>query len=248
MPKKRSVLNQEVNLGSTFYDLQSNASMSNRVWITPEGIKTAGWMLSLSTDNSYPDRGTGINQYDGDWQSSPEARVESVRTGWPSVSALGDGTVLLSTHTVDNAVHLAKQVPGSSVWTESTLPTNVPDGLLWPRSVAGGSDGMSVHLVALTVPAGDFGGSIYQGVDGHLLYYRSQDGGETWDQTDVIIPGLDNSTYAFLSADTYGIAASGETVAIVVFGVWGDVALHQEELGATNLGVGLRQFQRLAHG
>ena len=46
----------------------------------------------------------------------------------------------------------------------------------------------------LTAPTG-LGGAIWNGLDGALVYYRSQDGGVTWDIKDMQLPTLDTSKY-----------------------------------------------------
>ncbi|MCB0663340.1 MAG: T9SS type A sorting domain-containing protein, partial [Saprospiraceae bacterium] len=102
--------------------------------------------------------------------------------------------------------------------------TDLPLGSLWPKSAVGGPDGNSIHAVAIATPTGgSTNGVVYEGVDGHLLYYRSLDAGATWDKIDVIIPGIDSTEYAFLSADDYSIDAKGNTIAVLVMNPWGDI-------------------------
>ncbi len=228
VPRSLNFLAPEVNIGVTTYDLQSNASVSSRFLVEPSGKRTAVWMQSRAVDDINDDRGTGLNIYEGGWQEMPDERIESVRTGWPSLVQLGDGTYVVSSHTVDNTINLANSADGSS-WSESILPTNVSFGLLWPRLASGGPDGMSLHAIALTAPDDNLNPQEYLGVDGHLLYYRSLDGGQTWDKIDQVLPGLDSTSYAFLSADTYSVHARENVVAILLYGEWGDLSLFKSE-------------------
>ena len=56
--------------------------------------------------------------------------------------------------------------------------------LVWNRSAVGGGNNESVHMIGLTAPT-SFGAPLYNGLDGALLYYRSQDGGVNWDIQDI---------------------------------------------------------------
>ncbi|NND34569.1 MAG: hypothetical protein HKN76_18430, partial [Saprospiraceae bacterium] len=77
VPRSFNFLNQETLIGSTLYDLQSNAAMSNRLVVDPDGYKAAVWMLAQSFEPAKPDRGTGFNEFiDGSWGEMPTARLE----------------------------------------------------------------------------------------------------------------------------------------------------------------------------
>ena len=83
---------QEVEDGETmwsYYDLQSNSWCSNRMYQLPNG--SVGVVATFSHENNQTasDRGTGYNFYDAEealWQDQPEARIESMRTGWPTIA------------------------------------------------------------------------------------------------------------------------------------------------------------------
>lgn len=225
VPVQASFLNQEVLIGSTLYDIQTNAAMQNRLVV--DGTDKAGvWTYSQSFDPAFPDRGTGFNMFtNGAWGPIPTTRLESVRTGWPSIVQLSDGTLHTTTHTGEQNLLSMRREPGSNNWIEASIPNNTPVGLLWPRTAAGGPDGMTIHLLALTTPEDGLGGEVYQGMNGHPLYARSLDGGLNWDKIDQIIPGLDSTAYNEIEGDTYTIIARENVVAIVIFGIWGDLAL-----------------------
>ncbi len=221
-PFTTNFLNVETTVGNTIYDLQSNAAMQNRLVIGPDGRMAAVWMQTQERNMIYSDRGTGYNYFDGtSWQEIPTQRLESERVGWPSISLLDDASVHIVTHTSNNELHTIKMKLDGSDITESKIPDNTPNGLLWPRSAAAGQ---TVHVIGLTTPSGQMGAP-YQGLDGNLLYYRSSDAGTSWEIVDFEIPGLDTSFYRFITADTYTIEASGDIVAIVIFSSWGDVLL-----------------------
>lgn len=224
MPGLSTVVISEKIIGQSTYDLQTNSSSQSRIIVGEDGMITAAWILSRSFMEDYADRGTGINQrINGVWNPIPDMRIEDSRTGWPSLIRLGDNSLHVTTHGSSNLLQTVKFSDGA--WLASEIPNETPFGLLWPRSAAGGPDGNTIHVIGLTTPGGALGGEAYEGVDGNLLYYRSLDGGETWDIVDQTFEGIDSTTYAFISADNYTLVARDETIAMVVFGEWGDIAL-----------------------
>lgn len=225
---------QEVTIGETVYDLQTNGAMQNRLVRNEDNGNLAGvWTLG-TTATGFSERGTGYNtSTNGAWGAFPDIRLENERTGWPSISILEDGSHVVIAHNNDNLLLVNRQVNGA--WLESILPSMAAEsnGMLWPHAVAGGEAGNTIHAVALTIPEAN-GGTAYEGVSGHLLYHRSLDGGATWDAVDVIIPGIDNSRYAAMTGDSYAIDADGDHVAIAVFAGIGDVVVAKSaDNGAT---------------
>ena len=55
-----------------------------------------------------------------------------------------------------------------------------------------------------------------------LVYYRSQDGGDSWDVIDQVFPELDSTQFFGFSGDTYAIHARGNTVAFAAFNDFSD--------------------------
>jgi len=217
----------EYPIGTTTYDLQSNNSVDDRISRGPDGEIYGTWTQSFSGDLAAPDRGTGYNKTTGSaWGDAPTERLESARTGWPSHLITASGTELVIAHVGAPAVHVTSRQAGSATWTESDipsqiLPANGGPGILWPRAAASGEN---IHVIAITYPIAN-GGTAYEGVDGHPLYYRSTDGGATWDKVDVILPGLDNTSITSGTADGYSIRARGNTVAVLFTESFTDVIL-----------------------
>ena len=213
----------ETLIGTSTYDLQSNGAVQNRIVVHDDGTISAGWTMSQEYNTTYSDRGTGYNFFDGtSWVAQPTARLESSRGGWPSIIALGNGGECAITHNTANSLinNTSRTNIGTGAWTENTV---TPDYLIWNRSAAGGIDGNTIHMIALTEPSGGtWTGLPFNGVSGALLYYRSQDGGITWDITDMQLPGTDSSAQIGMSGDVYAIAAKGQTVAVAYFDDWGD--------------------------
>jgi len=209
----------EEYLGGTVYDLQSNnCSPFGRLIMFDDGTISAVWTRGMNS-TAYSDRGTGYNYFDGSsWGSEPTARIETVRTGWPSIGQLGaTGEVVLAHGATGGLVLNKRDMKGSGTWTQSTLP--LPAGVntvWWSRMVTGGTDKSTIHAMVLTLPTGN-SGVIYQGLDGALLYYRSQDGGATWDKSGVILDGITSTEYFGIGADSYAWAEPhGDNLAFVV--------------------------------
>jgi len=78
-------------------------------------------------------------------------------------------------------------------------------------------------MVALTEPSGGtWTGTPFNGLSGALLYYRSQDGGDSWDITEMQLPGMDTSMTLAMNGDVYSIAAQDSIVVVAYFDSWGD--------------------------
>ncbi len=218
----------EVVIGKTTYDLQSNAAVQNRIVHHADGTISAGWTTSQVLNSSFSDRGTGYNFFDGtNWGANPTTRLENSRGGWPSIIAMGSGKEASITHNTDNAhVNMTyRSAVGTGSWTEQNISSMDSNGvsrdMIWNRSAVGGLNNETVHMIAVTASS-NFGGAAFNGLDGALVYYRSQDEGVTWDIQDMQLPGMDTSMFTGMSGDVYTITAKGETVVVAYFNDWGD--------------------------
>ncbi len=228
--KDAKLLGDETEIIETIYDLQSNAALSSRFVVFEDGtmaaVSTRG--VENPTGFAFPDRGTGYNYFNGtSWGPKPTARIETVRTGWPSIAKLGaNGEIVVSHRSATAALVIASRpTKGAGAWTEQNF--NGPNGTaipqyLWPRMTTSGPNNEIVHLFALTAPAAN-GGTPYMGQDGALLYNRSMDGGVTWDIQHELIDGLGSDYYTNFSADDYVLAAKGNTVAMLSVSAWKDL-------------------------
>lgn len=237
IPKTNDRTEAEVLIGTTIYDLQTNYSSMPRLVNYDGGKISAVWTMGFDAAGGYPNRGTGYAHFDGtSWNDNPSSRLESgVRTGWPAILATDNNDEVVINHVFAAPfnLHELRKQSGTDFWVESDVPNGTPSGVVWPRIAKGGLDGNTIHAVALTTPSGN-GGAVYDGVDGHLLYYRSTNGGLSWDILDQKLPGLDMTEMVSLSADAYAIDAQGENVLVTVFGQWSDVAVWKSgDNGAT---------------
>jgi len=219
----------EVVIGTTTYDLQSNAAVQNRIVHHDDGTISAGWTTSQELNASWSDRGTGYNFFDGtNWGMQPLNRLENSRGGWPSIIAMGSGKEASITHNTDNAhINMThRSTVGTGSWTEQNISslndsTGIYRDMIWNRSAVGGLNKETIHMIAVTASS-NFAGLPFNGLDGALVYYRSQDEGVTWDIQDMQLPGMDTSMFTGMSGDVYTVTAQGETVVVAYFNDWGD--------------------------
>ena len=225
-------------IGTTFYDLQTNASMQNRIFVYGDGTIGAVWTMGYDFPH-FPLRGTGYNYYDGNnWGSHPTVRLEQDRTGWPAYSAWGEtgeiNVVHYSCAATDGLCFSRREEKGIGVWTQWDFfgPAGY-EGLLWPRMTTTGTNHSVAHLMAITKPE-ENGGEIYQGLNGALLYSRSSDGGDTWEIENVILDGIDSNNYTGFFRDSYEIQAQGDNVAMLIGSPWVDLILMKSIDGGDN--------------
>ena len=182
----KTAASSETTIGTTTYDLQSNASVQNRILMHDDGTISAGWTTSQELNAAWSDRGTGYNYYDGsNWGMQPLNRLENSRGGWPSIIAMGSGKEASITHNTDNShINMThRSITGTGSWTEQNISsmddsTGIYRDMIWNRTVSAGPSNGSLHMIAVTAST-NFGGTPFNGLDGALVYYRSQDEGVT---------------------------------------------------------------------
>ncbi|PKP31591.1 MAG: hypothetical protein CVT99_08580 [Bacteroidetes bacterium HGW-Bacteroidetes-16] len=208
-------------IGETFYDLQSNSSMAQRFWEFDDGTMASTWTMGM-TPPDYADRGTGYNYFDGtSWGPIPIERIENVRTGWPNYAPYGANGELVCAHTFtnDGLVFSWRTNKGEGDWNYfSLIGPPAHEDISWPRMMTSGENHEIIHVIYLTKGTGN-GGTVYEGLNGALLYSRSADGGLTWNPQHQIIDGLGSDYTSGWSADDYAFAASrGDNLAFIAFG------------------------------
>jgi len=212
-------------IGHTFYDLQTNNSLQNRLFIHQDKTISNVWTMNPSNDRNaeLPNRGTGYNYFDGSsWQTIPLSRIESEKTGWPSIAELNNLPIISAHSNKNEKITWTSKIDlATNRWTDpksvSKEGQNKSLIQMWPRLKVGGPDGKTIHAIAHTYN---------NGVDSNLIAYnRSLDGGETWDIVDSILPGTGREFFTGIDADAYAMDVRGETVAFVVGDKWTDIIL-----------------------
>lgn len=211
-------------IGTTFYDLQSNGSMSQKMVAHNDGTISTVWTTNGTTAST---RGTGYNYFDGtSWVNaySNTDRIESVRTGWGCLTCVGDAEITAA-HNGSSAliIGICPQ-KGTQNWTFTQLqgPTIVGIGnegqsetstaLLWPAIA---SSGNVVHLICCTESDT---GMYYQGINTCLVYYRGTFDASTstitWENP-RIVGNVTSNEVRSMSGDAYAICAKDNNVAIL---------------------------------
>ncbi|MCD4681636.1 MAG: T9SS type A sorting domain-containing protein [Bacteroidales bacterium] len=231
---KADFIPEEEIIGNTFYDLQSNTSNQNRFHVYPDGTMAGVWTFGLDFPNFAGDRGTGYNYYDGStWGPYPTERIESLRTGWPSYAPYGENGELVVSHDfgAGTLIVLTRDQKGTGTWSEDVFEGPAATPISWNRSTTSGINNSVIQTLCITWPEAN-NGSIYQGLDGALLYSRSADGGATWDPEHEILDGISSNEYVGFSADMYEWAATDDdNIAFLVGDSWRDFVLMKSDDG-----------------
>ena len=231
-------------IGQTTYDLQTNRATANRLALTGTAL-SAVWTQSCNfSAPGFANRGIGYNFTTdasvvlGMAGTAPTATfnngatgncgpgfgnfgIATVRTGWPEV-AHSNGNEVVVAHSGAGIAKTTRPA-GSGSWTPSSVLSFTVDiggagnNGTWPRMLASGSN---LHMIytsngSTTVPQQP------SGVINPMVYSRSTDGGTTWDQQNVFLPGMDATNFDNIGGDSYAIGVNGSNVAIAA-GSFGD--------------------------
>ncbi len=204
----------------TYYDLQSNQYVANRMYQLPNGkVAVAATMSHNPSNSSVPDRGTGYNFYEGgEWGAMPDARIEPFMAGWPSIARYGATGEILLCHGNGAMNCFTREVAGQGEWQfMGTLP-NYPEGYpytteypTWPRVVTCGDN----HDIIVAVAALQHSVSSDE-TDVRTVMFRSEDA-VNWT---VSYGPLEEYNYhiGYFSADDYALASNGHNVAVLYSG------------------------------
>ena len=174
------------------YDWQSNAGARTWTIVWPDG--KVNFAYTIASDNSFSDRGTGIGTYDynNDEWIPLGGRIESERTGFGTIARYKEHGIVVAAHTnTQCGIYIVED-------KDNMTPNSVPvvsyfDGTYdpcWPNVMTSGVNRDIIHVVA-TANGADGTSTIVPGAEGAntpIVYFRSMDGGLTWDKQNVILP------------------------------------------------------------
>lgn len=242
VPENQHVMTRNMNhkfFGTTFYDCQSNGSMPSKIFAHNDGTISAVWTTNGDAAST---RGTGYNYYNGSYWVKPSTttdRIENVRTGWGTMTCVGNAEIVASHNGSSALVIGICPQKGSDQWTFTNLQgpavsngSSTSTALLWPALA---SSGNTVHLIACTESDA---GYYFNGINCCLVYYRGtfneSNNTITWEEPRVVGNVTPAEVNKFTS-DSYAIAAKGNTVAIVAApGMTKDVFLWKSSDNGTN--------------
>ena len=192
------VYSQSTIIGTTTYDLQTNACSRNRIQVYDDGSISVVW-TGATTLGAWPERGMFYNHYNGvTWNPAPTARIETVRTGFGELMKVLDHEVVLS-HDGTNLQLFANAVIGGAVWTQ--LPGSDLITGLWPvTECPQGTDDIYVVCADNVSPTS-------------IIFSRSDNGGASWAVLESPLPFLSEADgFDALSAEVYQIQVKGSHV------------------------------------
>ena len=214
---------QDLEYASTmwsYYDLQSNQFVANRMFQLPDGSVAVTATMSHEDNQTASDRGTGYNFYNPNegWQDEPDTRVEPFKTGWPSIAQWKENGEILLCHGNSGMQCFVREVAGQGEWIHKCTLPPYPDGYpytteypTWPRVVTCGDN----HDVIIAVAVLQHSISSDE-TDLQTVMWRSEDA-ENWDVSYGPLHefGWDHNQF---SADDYCMASNGHTVALLYSG------------------------------
>lgn len=211
----------EAWVGNTMYDLQTNSSTQNRLYLYGDGTMGTVWNMGLDP-TAFAARGTGYNYYDGtSWGAIPTVRIEPYKTGWPSYAPYGEnGEIFVVHHMTDGLAYGIRTDKGTGLWTMAIQegPPSAVD-ISWPRGVTTGTNHEFIHFISVTY-------TVYLGQTNALLYSRSSDGGASWEVNNHFFEELGPDYYTNIGGDVYEfMEPKNNTLAFLVCDNWTDMAL-----------------------
>ena len=206
------------------YDWQSNDGA--RTWTKVWDDGKVNFAFTVATDNAFSDRGTGIITYDsntGEW-STVDGRIENEKTGFGSIAQYGANGLVVAAHTATEChVYIIPDkdnMTGGSVAKVSALDnTNEPT---WPSVMTSGPNRDIIHVVATCYTNNLEGDNA--NINDALIYFRSTDGGQTWDKENVVLPYLSaDYTLDLTSNCAYWMETTEDNcLALVINNAWSD--------------------------
>ena len=174
-------------LDYTTYDWQSNSGA--RTWTInwPDG--KVSFAYTVAYEENFSDRGTGIGTYDpvADEWIPLGGRIENEKTGFGSIARYKDNGIVVAAHTAtDLKVFI---VEDKDNMTPNSVPAIYNTGKDWyshPAVMTSGPNRDIIHMVAAEF-TGDSDGD---GITNGIRYWRSLDGGQTWDKQESVLPFL----------------------------------------------------------
>ena len=182
----------EGELDYTIYDWQTNWSNINRTIVWPDG--KINFAYNMATDDNFSDCGTGIGTYDSniDEWIPLYGRIETEKTYFGSITRYQENSIVIAAQTANLCgLYIVEDkdnmTPGSAPAVSYLDPTYNPR---CPNVMTSSPNRDIIHVVATATDADGLSLSVpgAEGANRPIIYFRSQDGGMTWDKENVILP------------------------------------------------------------
>ena len=227
---------EEIELGYTTYDWQTNAAARNFVAVWPDGYAVMCYTQAAGTSTNPSDRGTGLAIWDpavGEWEYT-EQRVENLKTGFGSIARYKENGLVICAHTsTDMKLFFCENFRNGS--RDFSQSVDIADDYVtaWPVVQCSGENLDIVHILA-TVDE-DYA-TIIPPVSSAVLYYRYENG--TFTAAHELLEELDENHIAAAGSNvTYFLLYNPEKpnrVGYVINDGWSDgKAVISEDNGAT---------------
>ena len=223
-----------VVIGKTFYDLQTNASIGRRVILHDESQVSAVWTTSPIGEANWPTRGIGYNHKKTSWPDPVNNRLESQRTGWPSIGILenaGNKYEFVMGHVSSTGGWILSKntaIGNPTFGSETTVLQQLNNKVsIWGRAATNNKN--IIHVVSNYYASTAEGIPVVKinGVSSPTTYCRSTNSGLTWDKQFIAMPGYDSTRTLAGGGDNYAIDVKDSIVAIVIGGTGEDVVLYK---------------------
>ncbi len=220
VPVKHASFYPEEEIGNTFYDLQTNASISNRIVVFEDNTIGAVFTFGMDYSLYFPERGTGYNYFDGsEWNDWPGSALESVKSGWPAYQPWDANGELNVASDGGSLLINKREQKGTGNWEETIfLRPYGTSNIVYPHLATAGADHQVIHMLAQVL-------GYYQGILNPPLYSRSTDGGDSWDPENIVLNPILNANYEEFYLDQFNMIADGDYVAILYGDPWMDLGL-----------------------
>ena len=224
-------------LDSTTYDWQSNSGARNWTKIWPDGKISFAFTVSSSID--FSDRGTAICGYDAitDIWTPSGGRVEDEQTNFGSIAQFGENGLVIASHTSTAPTRIYIASDKDNIVPNTLSLVSVLDNTYnpcWPAVMTSGPSHNIIHVVANANGHTDVPGA--EGAEQPIIYFRSIDGGQSWDKQNVVLPFMGNDYCLYWSSNScYWMETIDDNcLALVVNNGWSDgMVLYSYDDGET---------------
>lgn len=173
----------DAELDYSTYDWQTNTAAKNWTMTFPDG--SIGFAYTIATDDDYTDRGTNIAIYNpntDEWTSTG-GKVENKKTGFGCATRYGENGILVvsrDANSLNCGVYIIEDkdnLPASGTLAPIIEWTKDDRNIHFPTAMCTGPNHDHIHIL--------FTGLNYVNEEGQtspFYYFRSMDGGQTWDE------------------------------------------------------------------